>query len=140
MAKNTAQDIIDLGLIPSMFAKKDEGELTDLIDSVIDEQSAIFQGRIGSTAYASATSPTKEYVKRAEKCLIAAEMIQRRINIILGNAVGAGQEIDISQEIKQRELYLDEFDGYTDKIVSGVTSASSDLETGVLITSHFETT
>ena len=139
MAKVNAQEIIDLGFSPEMLKEADEGELSALIDEIISEQAPILEGRIGSTNYASAISPTKEYVKRAEKCLVAAELIQRRINIILGNVIGAGQPIDILHEGTQKKIYKEEADSLIEKIIAGGTSDSSDFASGVLTTSHFET-
>jgi len=140
MAKVTAQEIVDLGFTPEMFKKTDDGGLLNFVDDIIAEQSLILQGRIGSTYYNSTSSPTKDYVKRAEKCMVTAEVIQRRINIILGNVVGAGQPIDILHEGTQKKIYKEEADSLIEKIIAGGTSDSSDFASGVLITSHFETT
>jgi hypothetical protein len=138
MPKTNAQEMIDLGFVPEIF-KKDEMSFPEYADPIISEQSVILEGRIGSTLYASTTSPTKDYVKRAEKCLSAAELVQRRINIILGNAVGAGQEIDVSHEGAQKKAYRDEAEDWISKLTSGITSDVSDFASGVLVTSHFET-
>lgn len=140
MAKVTPVDIIDLGFAPEMFRRTDESDLADYIESVITEQSAILEGRIGAAAYASISSPAKDYVKRAEKCLTAAELVQRRINIILNNSIGAGMEIDISHEGAQKKAYKDEANMWIDKIISGMTSDGSDFVLGVLETDHFEAT
>ena len=139
MPKIVSQDIVDLGFIAEMFRKKSSSELGELIDAVISGQALLLEGRIGPTAYASSSSPVKDYVKRAELCLVAAEMVQRRINVILGNAVGAGREIDISHEGAQKKAYLDEADRWIGRIASSVASdPSNDLVSGALITDHFQ--
>jgi hypothetical protein len=140
MPKIIAQDMIDLGFLPEMFKKDNEAELSAYITAVIAEQADILLGRIGSAAYNSTTSPTDKYVKRAEKCLTAAELIQRRINIILGNVAGAGQEIDVTHEGAQKKVYLSEANDLIAKLVSGTGADSNDFATGVLVTSHFEST
>jgi len=133
MAKVTATDITGLGFIKEMYsslASTDE-EFESLIGEVISEQSAILEDRIGSDVYAS-TEPLASSVKRAEKCLVAAELVQRRINVILGNAVGAGQEINISHEAAQKKAYLDEAEKWIARLGEG------DYAGGVVETSHFD--
>jgi len=137
MAKNTADDINGLGFTAEMYGETAKPDFLVFIDGVISEQSVILEGRIGASIYGTTESPAKDYVKRAEKCLVAAELVQRRINIILGNAVGAGHEIDISHEAAQKKAYLDEAERWIGKIVGGQTSDSGDFASGVLITSHF---
>jgi len=134
MAKTVTSDITGLGFIKEMYsslASTDE-EFEVLIGEVISEQSAILEGRIGQDAYTASTEPLASSVKRAEKCLVAAELVQRRINIILGNAVGAGQEINISHEAAQKKAYLDEAEKWIAKLGEG------DYAGGVVESSHFD--
>lgn len=138
MAKLTAQNILDLNFVAEMFGKT-SGTFNAYIDIVITEQAKLLEGRIGTTAYGSITSPTKEYIVRAELCLVAAEMILRRMNRILGNVVGTGNALDINMEKKQRDEYLDEANALVEKIVAGITADTDNFASGVLETSHFET-
>ena len=137
MAKNTANDITGLGFTAEMFGETAKPDFLSFIDGILSEQSVILEGRTGSSRYAATTSPVKDYVKRAEKCLVAAELVQRRINIILGNTVGAGREIDISHEAAQKKAYLDEAEMWITKLVGGISADTGDFASGVLITSHF---
>lgn len=114
------------------FSMDDDFEI--FIDSVISEQALILEGIVGTSLYASATSPTKDYIKRAEKCFVAAEMVQRRINNILSNVVGAGNEINVSHEGAQKKVYLDEAKMWISRLTS------DDFACGMLETSHFEST
>lgn len=139
MAKVTSQEIIDLGLTAELFRATAESDFLTLIDSVIAEQSVILEGRLGLSIYASATSPEKDYVKRAEKCLAAAEMVQRRINTIMANVVGAGQEIDISREGRQRNIYLKEAEELISRLVTGSSTDSGTCVFGVSLSDHFDT-
>lgn len=141
MPKNTAQEIIDLGFIKEMFKyeKKTDAEFVTYVDAVIASQALSLEGRIGSTAYASATSPMKDYVKRAELCLSASEMWLRRINIILSSVPVTADGVNTKAEREQRQAYLDEVNGgLIEKIVVGATADSSSFASGVLTTSHFE--
>jgi hypothetical protein len=136
VSKVVAQDIINLGFKKELFKIQNDGDFTTLINDVIADQALLLEGRVGSAMYALTTSPQKDYVKRAEKALCAAEMIARRINIILSNVTGAGQELDTSSEEKQRKAYLDEAGNW---ITSVGTYADSlgDCSFGVAISSHF---
>ncbi len=110
MVKVTPSDIAFLGFSQALFPSlcETEEDFATLIQEIITEQSEILESRVGTDVYASTSAPTATYVKRAEKCLVAAELVQRRINIILGNSIGAGNEIDISHEGAQKRAYLDE--------------------------------
>jgi hypothetical protein len=136
MAKTTVQNILDMGFKKELFQKDTDALFETLIEEVIAEQAAILEGRIGSTLYASTTSPQKEYVQRAEKVMVAAELVQRRINIVLGNAVGAGQELDISSEKKQQKDYAGEAEDLIMKLTT-YASNSGDVAFGVIMSSHF---
>ncbi|GAB63100.1 MAG: hypothetical protein DWB56_06740 [Candidatus Jettenia sp.] len=137
MGKNTAQEIIDLGFIREMFRKEDDAALSTFIDGVISEQTKILEGRIGSAAYASVISPVQDYVKRAEKCLAAVELIGRRIMILLSNVPGAGQAVDIRSEERKRDYYMNEAHALIAKIVAGVTADGDGMGFGVVESSHF---
>jgi hypothetical protein len=136
MPKVTAQDIKNLGFTAEMVNKTEE-EFDDYLTDLIAGVALLFEGRIGSTAYASATSPGKDYVKHAEKCLCVEEFLKRVINTILQNVKGNGQEIDVSQERSQKKEYKDEADMWIAKIVAGASADSDDFAVGSLISSHF---
>lgn len=134
MAKITAQNIIDMGFTPEMFGKDSAG-FQEMIETVIDEQADILEGRIGSQAYSATEKPAATYVKRAEKCLVAAEMIQARVVKIMGNAVPNGAKPVTGSLDRQKQKYLDEAEGFISKIVSGASADSEDFVSGVLVTS-----
>lgn len=136
MAKVTAQDLRDMGFIPEMFKKADNA-FDAFLTIVIAEQSAILQDRVGALSYALTSSPVAEYVKRAEKCLCAAELIRRRITIILGNVSGSGFPISTSGEDRQMKNYQAEADVWIAKVVLGATTDSNDFVSGTLVTDHF---
>lgn len=140
MAKNTNTDIKDLGFTKEMFKQADDSALNTYIDAILAEQTKILEGRLGSTIYDSTTSPEQDYVKRAEKALVAAEMVGRRINIILNNIAGAGQEIETGNEEKQKERYASEAEKWITRLIAGMSADSGDFASGVLETTHFEST
>jgi hypothetical protein len=137
MPKNTAADITDLGFTKEMFGKEDDTAFEAFITAIISEQAGILEGRIGSTLYADTSLPNATYNKRAEKCFVAAEMVQRRINVILGNVVGNGREIDISHEGAQKNAYLREAEQWISRLVSGGGPDSANFASGALVTGHF---
>lgn len=138
MAKVTSAEIVAMGFKKEFFHYDSEAAFLLLIDGLIPEQAAVLEYRIGATLYNTVTSPTAERVKRAEKCLCAAEVIQRRINIILANAIGAGAEIDVSQEMEARKAYLDEAEVLiTDMAVYDSSTTGGDANMGVSVSGHF---
>ncbi len=149
MPKITAKDITDLGFTQAMFSviAKTDTAFGELITGVIAEIALELEGRIGSTAYNDATVPNATYVKLAEKCLTAAEMLQRRINVMVQNVHGGGQEFSTDAERKQRQDYLDKVFGNTranppvtgliEKIVAGSSTDGADFSCGSVVTSHF---
>jgi hypothetical protein len=134
MAKITIDDILGLQFKKELYGIDLDDDFDTFIEGVIAEQALIIEGIVGYSTYASATSPTKDFVKRAEKCYVAAEMVQRRINIILSNVVGAGNEIDVSHEGAQKKAYLDEAKMWLSRLTN------DDFACGALETSHFEST
>lgn len=128
-----------MGFTKEMY-RSTESAFLSLMNSVITEQALILQGRIGATKYASAVSPEKDYVKFAEKYLTAAEMMSRRITLMLGN-VQAGAQIDTNQERNQKKSFTDLAEEFISKVAAGVTTDSgSSIAIGVFTTSHFEVT
>lgn len=136
MAKVTAQQIKDLGFTAEMFRKGSDIDLTAYIDGVIAEQSALLSGRIGAATYDSTASPDKENVARAEKCLTAAELCDRRINVLLDQVTDEGREIPTKSVERQRDKYRDE----AERLFPGCTgvNTSGGFASGVVETSHFD--
>ncbi len=153
MAKITRTDIIGplgLGFTQELFSviAATAAAFDTLVDAVIAEVSLELEGRIGSALYADATVPNATYVKLVEKYLTAAEMLSRRINIVLGSKQGKGEDISIDAEQKQLQAYLDKVYGnqkanppvigLIEKIVSGSLVEGTGFASGSLVTSHFE--
>lgn len=149
MAKITAADITALGFTQAMFSvvAKNDTAFEELATGVIAEAALELEGRIGTTAYNDATAPNATYVKLAEKYLSAAEMLQRRINVMLNNVHGGGQEFSTDAERKQRQDYLDKVNGNSkatppvtgliEKIVAGSSTDGAEFACGSVVTSHF---
>jgi hypothetical protein len=136
VAKVTAQDIINLGFKKELFQKQNDSDFTALINEIIVDQALLLEGRVGSAMYALTTSPQKDYLKQAEKAFCAAELVSRRINIILSNITAAGAELDTSNEEKQKKAYMDEAENW---IMRAGTYADSpgDCSFSTAISSHF---
>ena len=137
MPKNEAKDIKSLGFTFEMFSLADDTAFDIFIGEVLDEQAKILEGRLGTETYNAVVPPWQENVKRAEKAMVAAELIGRRINIILSNVSGAGQEIDTKNEEKQRLKYEIEEEDLIGKLISGISLEQQGFSSGVLVTSHF---
>lgn len=109
---------------------------TDFIQPVINTKSTELKNRVGATAYDNAD--VADDVKRAELCLVAAELFRRRINIVL-LMVQPGITVNTKPEQDQIKNYSDEVnDVLIPKIIEGSPTEGSDFATGALVTSHFE--
>lgn len=139
MAKNTITEIIGLGFTRDMFNKDEDADFEALINAVLADETAILSGRIGSTLYGSSTAPLSTYIKRAERSLVAAELVQRRINTVLGQAVANPEGPDTSALQKQRADYLADAEQWLAKAVTGAQAdTGSDIAFGSVITSTFD--
>jgi hypothetical protein len=140
MPKITSADIDALLFKPEMFGKTGEN-FKEFVQSIIDDEAETLEGRIGSSAYASATKPTSTYVKKAEKCLVAAELCTRRKNKCLDDAKVNGQEFDTRELNKQMADYQTKAEMWIGKIAAGATADGSDFSCGTVLSDHFgETT
>ena len=137
MPKVTAQEIIDLGFTASMFRLANDTELAAVISSVITEQAAMLEGRLGSSIYDAATTPESTYVKRAERCLVAAEMMSRRITVIAESVLASGDERTARVETAQMKRWEAQAEALIRKLVSGVTTDTGNFATGVTTSTHF---
>src|SRR3972149_3629032 len=137
MPKITNTEIKDIGFTAEMFNKTNETALNTFIDSIITEQSDILEGRIGSTLYASTTTPTSTYVKRAEKCLVAAELLTIRINYIVGNIDGENGS-DVVRIRNNIEAYMDKAEEFILKLVSGISVDDGGFAFSAVSSSHFD--
>lgn len=108
---------------------------TAFVQPVINTESAKLQNRVGSAAYDNAD--VADDVKRAELCLVATELLRRRINIVL-LMVQPGITINTKPEQDQIKNYTDEVNEVLiPKIIEGSPTEGSDFATGALVTDHF---
>ncbi|WP_020675555.1 hypothetical protein [Geopsychrobacter electrodiphilus] len=135
-AKVTATEIIEMGFSPEMFGSNTAG-FPAFLTSVITEQSEILAGRVGATAYDSTTAPTRTYVKRAEKCLICAELFQRRF-VRIAQDIKLGDGIDAFKLRRTQEKFEADAEMWISKIASGTTTDGTGFSSGVAISSHFD--
>lgn len=136
MAKNTDEEIADLGFTYQMFGRDSEVDFKKYLDGVLATQSALLSGRIGLSAYESTLVPTKDYVKQAEACVVAAELCRRRILRITTES-GSEDGTDAKKLRTSRHEFLAEAETLIAKIVAGVTSDGEGFASSVNISSHF---
>lgn len=134
MPKVLASEIIGntgMGFVASMFGFTHDDQFAAFVNDIIEEQAAVLEGRIGPAAYASVTTPAFVHAKRAEKALVAAELIDRRINIRLADVQAAGEDFSTAAEEKKRDKYLREAEDLIFRLSAG------DLAVGYAESSHF---
>jgi prophage tail gpP-like protein len=138
MPKTTTDEIIT-GLVirPEMFYKQTEQTFPAFVNEVITEQAELLEGRVGSVAYADTTKPRATYIKRAEKCMVAAELLKRRRNHIIAQAKANGEEVKTVSLDAQIRDYSAEAEVWIAKVATGVTTDGGGFATGTLVTDHF---
>jgi hypothetical protein len=129
----TPQDIKDLQFVLEQFNGVLDFDM--FLQGILDEQEALLSDRVGAAAIASGKLLT--HVRRTEKCLTAAELLQLRINHLSGN-VDADSALLISQLKKARQDYQDEAERIIPRLVSGSVSDGSDAAFGSSVSSHFD--
>ncbi len=135
MGLPTAQNIISMGFSGRLFGLDDD-DFTIALPELIAEHGALLSGRIGAAVYATTVEPTVTYIARAVKCLVAAELCQRRINRLANEVRQEGSKL-IDELRAHRHDYLREAETMIDKI-EAVAGANDDFAVGCVITSHFD--
>lgn len=95
MPKASPQEVIDLGFSHEMFAPvvSDDGGLNEIAAEILDENAAEVKEAIGASAYESADN--LKDVKRIEKYLAAAELWDRKANLVLKNRTVGGSATNL---------------------------------------------
>jgi hypothetical protein len=132
MAKVTANEIIGLGFVKVQFRQSTDDAFETYLEDIIDEEAGKLEGDLGAGVYDSTNTITAARVKRAEKYLVAAELLTRRINIRIGDVTGSGEDFNLAEERKQRDRYLSDAENLL------VQLGGSDYSGSVNETSHFE--
>jgi len=95
MPKVTIQDVTDAGFNAKQFGTAPDWAtaVTGYVARVIAEAAVIVEDRVGSAAYAAATSEDQpaqfQRLRRAELCAVKAELWRRRAAFLDGNAFSA---------------------------------------------------
>jgi hypothetical protein len=120
------------------FSAEQFGSVFDFdafLQGIIDEQEALLSDRIGASVLVAPA--LQVHIKRAEKCLCAAELFQLRINRLSGN-VDAETAVLIGQLKKAKTDYLEEAERIIPKLISGSVVEGSDSAFGYTASSHFD--
>lgn len=129
-SKVTPDDIVAMQFLPEYFGPVDD--FNTFLQKIIDEQEALLSGRIGAGVMASTTSPTKENVVRAAKCLIAVELFQLRFNRISGDIQNA-DGLDAFKLRRTQEKYQQEADSLISRLGSGTPADGTGYSGGVVV-------
>lgn len=132
MPKVRPQEIISLGFSGESFGRAENFE--SLLTEVIEEQAGLLKGRLGAATYDSTTAEIVALVKRAEKALVAAELLQRRF-VRISADVQAAAGIDAFKIRKTRDEYLNESERLIERLTSGVLAATADGYAGGVVES-----
>jgi len=132
MAKIKTDDLINLGFNAEMFVFSDAMTFDQFLSNVIDEQAALLSARIGASVYSSTNTDTAARVARAEKCLAAAELYQRRFNAIAQD-IRKADGMDAFKLRRTWKAYRDEAESLIERLAANDSFASN-----VTVSSHFE--
>jgi hypothetical protein len=132
MALVTSQNIQDLGFVPEQFKGQSAVTFDDFLTSAISDQSDLLKGEIGAAVYASTDPSIAPYVKRAERCLVEAELWRRRIATKSGRETGGGHEVTMVSERQAMTIAADEALSLISKLGGG------DCMSGFNESSHFD--
>jgi hypothetical protein len=131
--KALPQDIKDMQFVAEEF--NTVADFDAFLQGILTEQEALLTDRVGAATVANSLFAT--HIKRAEKCLAGAELMQLRINRLAGN-VDANSAIIITQLKKARTDYQDEVERIIPRLVAGSVSDGSDAAFGFNSSSHFD--
>jgi hypothetical protein len=137
MPKITTSDLEKMGFKPAMF-DVDETGFGELATEIIGEQSALLQGRVGASLYASTDATSAALVKRAEKALAAADLYQVRFNRI-AETIDDSNGLDAFKLRRTQENYAKEAEKLIERILYGAQAATSDdFAFGAAVSSHYD--
>lgn len=131
MAKITAQNIKDLGWIPEQL-KQTSATFDTFLAAIITEQADILAALIGADVYASTETSIAPFVKKAERCLVEAELWRRRITTKDAREVAGGSGDNKWSEHQSFDAVMDE----AESLISRLTG--SGLAFGALESSHYD--
>lgn len=128
--KAQVDEVKALGFTHEMFKKvcKEENAFGEYIQSILDENVGEVKDAIGATAYDLAEN--EDRVKKIEKYLAAAELWDRRSNIVTGN-VTSSDDADGTTEEKRATRYR----GFAEKEMGDMTG-NIDMAISVVVTEH----
>ena len=135
--KATPEDVMKLGFTFEMFRPtvNEEGEFTPFIQGVLDDNVAEVKALIGESVYNDALKVSD--VKRIEVCLAAAELWERKGNMVLRDRTVGGNTTALLNMTES--LKADEYKEKARAIVQRVQASggSTGLASSVEESSHF---
>lgn len=128
MSQLVAADILAMGFVAESFGQ-DVENFPDWLQVLIEEQEALLASRVGDTAVATG-SPV---VRRALKCLVAAELLQLRFVRLSEDVAITDKEDDVKRIRETRKEYLAETERLIASIVAGCPTDTSVIYAGGVV-------
>ncbi len=97
---------------------------TDYLETLAEDQSDDLEAILGSGIYDSTDTTIAKFVKKAELCLVCAELVRRRINIRLGDVRGSDTQRSMVAEREQEKTYTDDAENIIESFVNNTFSTS----------------
>ncbi len=131
-SKTTPQEMIELQFVEEQF--NGVADFEAFLQGIINNQEGLLAGRIGSSTFDSTNPAIVAQVKRASVCVVAAELLQRRINRLSGN-VDADTALLIRTLQTAKTDYTKEAEEKISRLISSGASADSGNYAGGVLTS-----
>ena len=111
---------------------------TVFLQAVIEDQEAVLLGRVGGAVFNSTIPVIASQVKAAAISMVAAELLQRRINRLSGSVDADAVALMNSLRAARKEYATDAESKITRVVLSGASPDSGGFSSGVWTSSHYE--
>jgi len=135
MSKVTPQNIKDLQFVAEQFG--DPADFDAFLQGVINDQESILAGRVGDAVFNSAVSVIASQVKAASVSLVAAELLQRRINRLSGNVDADTGSLIRTLQASRKEYLAEAEEKIARVVTSGSAPDSGGYSGGVWTSGHY---
>jgi len=138
MSKVTPQNIKDLQFVAEQFG--DPADFDAFLQGVINDQESILTGRVGNAVFNSAVSIIASQVKAASVGMVAAELLQRRINRLSGNVDADTGSLIRTLQASRKEYLAGAEEKISRVVTSGSAPDSGGYSGGVWTSGHYTDT
>ncbi len=135
MSKVTPQNMKDLQFVDEQFGTPADFDV--FLQGVIDSQESLLTGRVGTTVFNSTDPVIAGQVKAASISMVAAELLQRRINRLSGNIDADTGALIRTLHTARKEYLADAEEKIARVVTCGSAPDSGGFSGGVWTSDHY---